>query len=124
MSSDFEELLKTFDGKTKDLDVWVLATPENAGKVWRSLAEFRAPLAGLCPDDFAREGFFYQIGRPPVRADIPMSIDGVKFEEAWPRRTQSNVGAQPAWFIGREDLLKNKRTTGRHIDLHDAGLLQ
>jgi hypothetical protein len=53
-----------------------------------------------------------------------MSIDSVNFEEAWPKRTQSQIGAQLAWFISREDLLKNKRTTGRHIDLHDAGLLE
>ena len=77
------------------------------------------------PDDFAHEGFFYQIGQPPVRVGILlMSIDGVKFEEAWPKRRQSNLGAQPAWFISREDLLKNKRTTARYIDLHDAGLLE
>jgi hypothetical protein len=144
MSSDFEELLRIFNGNevkylivggyavilytepryTKDLDVWVLANPENAAKVWKALVEFGAPLTGLRPDDFAHEGFFYQIGQPPVRVDILMSIDGVKFEEAWPKRRESHLGAQPAWFISREDLLKNKRTTGRHIDLHDAGLLE
>lgn len=140
MSSDFEELLRIFNGYeakylivggyavmlytepryTNDLDVWVQANPENAAKVWRALVEFGAPLAGLDPDDFAHEGFFYQIGQPPVRVDILMSIDGVTFEEAWPKRTQSHLGAQPAWFISREDLLQNKRTTRRHIDLHDA----
>jgi hypothetical protein len=140
MNSDFEELLRIFNANevkylivggcavmlytepryTKDLDVWVLANPENAGKVWRGLVEFGAPLAGLGPDDFAHGGFFYQIGQPPVRVDILMSIDGVKFEEAWPNRRQSHLGAQAAWFIGREDLLKNKRTTCRHIDLHYA----
>jgi hypothetical protein len=123
MSSDFEELLRIFNGNevkylivggyavmlytepryTKDLDVWVQANPENAAKVWRALVEFGAPLAGIGPDDFAREGFFYHIGQPPVRVDILMSIDGV---------------------ISQEDLLKNKPTTGRHIDLHDAGLLE
>ena len=59
--------------------MWVLANPENAAKVWRGLVEFGAPLAGRGPDDFTQEGFFYQIGRPPVRVDILMSIDGVKF---------------------------------------------
>jgi hypothetical protein len=53
-----------------------------------------------------------------------MSNEGVKFEEAWPKGRQSNLGAQPACFISREDLLKNKRMTARHIDLHDAGLLE
>ena len=85
MNSDFEELLRIFNGNevkylivggyavmlytepryTKDLDVWVLADPENAAKVWQSLVEFGAPLSGLCADDFASEGFFYQIGHPP-----------------------------------------------------------
>jgi hypothetical protein len=41
-------------------------------------------------------------------------------EEAWSNRKQSHLGAQTGWFIGREDLLNNKRTTGRHIDLHYA----
>lgn len=97
---------------------------DNAAKVWRSLVEFGAPLAGLGPNEFAHEGFFYRIGQPPVRVDILMSIEGVPFEEAWPDRRQSNLGAQPARFIGREDLLredllKDKRTTGRHIDLRN-----
>jgi hypothetical protein len=144
MTSDFEELLKIFNASdvkylivgghavmlytepryTKDLDVWIASDSENAAKVWRALVEFGAPLTGLGPHDFAQEGFFYQIGQPPVRVDILMSIDGVKFEEAWPRRTPSKIGAQPAWFIGREDLLTNKRTTHRHIDLHDVELLE
>jgi hypothetical protein len=90
MSSDFEELLRIFNGNevrylivggyavilytepryTKDLDVWVLANHENAARVWRALIEFGAPLVGLCPDDFAHEGFLYQIGQPPVRVDM------------------------------------------------------
>jgi len=126
MNSDFEELLRIFNAnEVKYLvvggyAVMPLANPENAAKVWRALVDFGAPLAGLGPDDFAHEGFFYPIGQPPVRVDILMSIDGVTFEEAWPNRKQSHLGAQTAWFIGREDLLKNKRTTSRHIDLDDA----
>ena len=77
MSSDFEELLRIFDGNevkylivgghavmlytepryTKDLDVWVEANPENAAKVWKALLEFGAPLSDLRPADFAHEGF-------------------------------------------------------------------
>lgn len=143
MSSDFEELLRLFndnDAKylvvgghavmlytepryTKDLDVWIEASQENA-KVYRSLAAFGAPLTGLSPEDFSREGFFYQIGMPPARIDILMSLDGVRFEDAWPNRNQSEMGAQRVWFIGREDLVRNKRACGRHIDLHDLDLLE
>jgi hypothetical protein len=49
------------------------------------LAAFGAPLAGLSPDDFAHEEFFYQIGVPPVRVDILMSVTGLTFSDAWPR---------------------------------------
>jgi hypothetical protein len=137
MSSDFEELLRVFNDSgvkylivgghavmlysepryTKDLDVWVEASAENAELVFRALADFGAPLSGLTPSDFAREGFFYQMGVLPVRVDILMSVDGIRFEEAWPNRTQSPLGGQAAWFIGKADLIRNKRASGRHIDL-------
>ena len=56
--------------------------------------------------------------------DILMSIAAVRFEDAWPNRTQSRLGNEAAGFIGRDDLVKNKRASGRHIDLHDAELLE
>ena len=144
MSSDFEEPLKAFNASnvkylivgghavmlysepryTKDLDIWIEASEENGRKVFRALLDFGAPLSALSASDFAREGFFYQIGLPPVRVDILMSVDGLKFEEAWPNRTEADFGSQRVWFIGRSDLIRNKRASGRHIDLHDAELLE
>lgn len=144
MHSDFEELLSIFNAHeikylivgghavmlytepryTKDLDLWVEPGRENGEKVFLALASFGAPLTGLSPDDFAHEGFFYQVGVPPVRVDILMSVTGLKFAEAWPNRQESMLGNQKAWFIGRADLLRNKRASGRHIDLHDAELLE
>jgi hypothetical protein len=64
------------------------------------------------------------MGSPPVRVDILMSIDGVSFAEAWPNGLASHLGNASVWFISRDDLLKNKRASGRHIDLHDAELLE
>jgi hypothetical protein len=143
MNSNFEDLLRLFNANgveylivggyavmlytepryTNDLDVWIGATSENAAKVYNALGAFGAPLSGLTVDDFAHEGFFYQLGQPPLRVDILMSIGGVTFGEAWPNRVGSQVGAEQAWFIGRAELIRNKRTTGRHIDLHDVDLL-
>lgn len=47
---------------TGDLDVWIDATPENAGRVMRALADFGAPLAAISAFDFARAGIIYQLG--------------------------------------------------------------
>jgi hypothetical protein len=117
-------MLYTEPRYTKDLDIWAEASEENAIKVFRALAAFGAPQKGLTPADFSSEGFFYQMGIPPARIDILMSIDGVGFHEAWPSRQESLIGNQRAWFIGRKELIWNKRASGRHIDLHDAELLE
>jgi len=37
---------------TKDLDIWIDATPANASRVFQALAEFGAPLAGIRAQDF------------------------------------------------------------------------
>jgi hypothetical protein len=117
-------MLYTEPRYTKDLDLWIETSPENAQKVFGALAVVGAPLTSLSPDDFAHEDFFYQIGVPPVRVDILMSVTGLTFSDAWPNRTESAIGGQKVWFIGRADLIRNKRASGRHIDLHDAGLLE
>jgi hypothetical protein len=51
-------MLYTEPRYTKDLDLWVDASQQNALKVFRALADFGAPLTGLSPDDFAHEEFF------------------------------------------------------------------
>lgn len=53
-----------------------------------------------------------------------MPVDGLEFEEAWPNRTEAALGTERASFVGRADLIRNKKATGRPIDLHDAGLLE
>jgi hypothetical protein len=44
-------MLYTEPRYTKDLDVWVEPTAENANRVFRALAEFGAPLAGIQPHE-------------------------------------------------------------------------
>lgn len=53
-----------------------------------------------------------------------MSVDGLRFEEAWPNRVGAPLGPERAWFVSRQDLIRNKRAMGRHIDLHDVDLLE
>jgi hypothetical protein len=84
MNSDFRDLLKLFNAHrvrylvvggyavmkytepryTKDLDIWVEATPKNAKAVLKALRSFGAPLANLTEADFAAEGFSIRWGVP------------------------------------------------------------
>jgi hypothetical protein len=105
---------------TGDLDLLVECTPENARRVFEALQGFGAPLEGVTAADFASAGFFYSFGRPPIEVDIITEISGVSFDEAWQSRDAGALGGVPVSFIGREEFLRNKRSTGRLRDLADA----
>ena len=90
VNSDFSDLLRIFNDHnvrymvfggyavvqyaeprfTKDLDMLISTDTANAEAVYNALLEFGAPLSGLTSKDFAEEGFFFQMGVPPVRVDI------------------------------------------------------
>jgi hypothetical protein len=104
---------------TGDLDLWIEATPDNAGRVMRALSQFGAPLAELSESDLATPGVVYQIGVPPGRIDILTDLTGLTFAEAWLDRVRHPFGDIEADFIGRASLVRNKRATGRPRDLGD-----
>jgi hypothetical protein len=109
---------------TGDLDIWVRATPENAARVWQALTRFGAPLHELNVEDLSSPGVVFQMGLPPLRIDILTELSGIKFEEAWPNRIVNEFQGQRYSVIGRKDLIRNKRATGRPQDLVDADALE
>lgn len=109
---------------TRDLDVWVEPTDANARIVMAALGAFGAPLGELHASDLTGADVVFQIGVPPNRIDIVTGIDGLTFAEAWPNRLQSTFGDQAIGVIGRQDLVRNKRASGRPQDLLDAETLE
>jgi hypothetical protein len=109
---------------TKDLDLWIKADPKNAESVFQALRAFGAPLEDVTAEDFAHEGYFYQMGIAPVRVDIIMSGTVLDFEEAWRRKVASDFDGIEAQFISRDDLIALKRALGRPQDLLDVELLE
>jgi hypothetical protein len=106
---------------TKDLDVFIDTSPKNAALVFKALARFGAPLAGMTPADFQGGGSWFQIGVALSRIDVIQSIDGVDFETAWNSRMAGFVdGTIPVHYISIDDLILNKRTVGRLRDLADV----
>lgn len=111
---------------TKDLDLLIRTSEQNSIAVYRALAEFGAPLAGLSPADFTEPDAVFQLGVPPSRVDVMQSVTGVDTEGAWERRVEGRLGdgTVTVYFISKEDLLRNKLATGRYRDLADAEQLQ
>jgi hypothetical protein len=109
---------------TGDLDLWVRPTRDNAERVLRALRRFGAPLFDLTVDDLACPGTVFQLGLPPRRIDILTSIDGVKFAGAWAARVTVRLDDVEVAVLGRRDLIRNKRATGRPKDRVDLRILE
>ena len=109
---------------TKDLDVWVNPTRENAPRVLTALKVFGATLGELTETDLMTPGIVFQMGLPPNRIDLLTSIDGVEFSEAWPARITTEYGREQLPVIGRAQLIANKRASGRPQDLVDADAIE
>ena len=109
---------------TKDMDVWVAPTRENAKKIWKALAQFGAPLANICIDDFTHEDLVYQIGVAPNRIDILMGISGIEFNEANKNRVKSTYAGETIHLLSKNDLIKAKRASNRMQDQLDLEKLK
>jgi hypothetical protein len=105
---------------TGDLDAWVWVDSENASRVLRSLEAFGFADLGLSVEDFKQADRVVQLGYPPYRIDILTSIEGVEFNDAWTRRVVIDLDGVEVPFIGRDDLIANKRTAGRPQDIADV----
>ncbi|MGQ0815266.1 MAG: nucleotidyltransferase [Gemmatimonadota bacterium] len=109
---------------TRDLDIWVNATPENARRVWRARADYGAPLHDLTEQELATPGIIFQIGVAPFRIDIMTDIAGVAFADAWPDRITVELGGRRVPVIGRAQFIATKRAAGRPRDLADIADLE
>lgn len=141
---DFEDLLRLFNKNkvkycivgayavafhevprfTKDMDVFVEATPTNAKKIILALKEFGFSHPSLTEKDFSKSGKTIQIGYEPVRIDLLTAIDGCLFEGVWKNRRPGKYGEEKVYFIGRGDLVKNKKASNRKQDQADLDLLK
>jgi len=105
---------------TGDLDAWVWADSANAIKILAALEEFGFGDVGITVADLSRDDSVIQLGYPPYRIDIITTISGVDFESAWTRRLMMDLNGRQVGFIGREDLITNKKAVGRPQDIADV----
>ena len=109
---------------TKDLDIWLLISDDNADRLLKALDQFGMGGIGLVREDFLKTDEFIQIGYPPNRIDLVLSCDGVDFFTCYESRVIIEVEGLPISFIDLENLKKNKKATGRLQDLADLENLE
>ena len=143
MHPDFKELLSEFNAHrveylvvgahalaahghvraTKDMDVWVRPSTDNARRVIAALKAFGAPLHGVTVEELSKPDLVVQLGVAPVRIDVITSITGVEFDEAYPARLETHFAGEPVGVLSRQHLIQNKSATARPQDLADVKLL-
>ena len=109
---------------TKDIDVWIELSPENAAKMVQALEQFGFESLQLQADDFLTPDQVIQLGYPPNRIDIITTPPGVEFESCYASRMEVEIAGVLVKFIDLENLKKSKRAAGRLQDLADIENLQ
>ena len=109
---------------TDDLDLFVRPDLENGKRIVQALERFGFGSLEIVPADFLADDRVIQLGRAPNRVDLLTKLYGVDFAGAWSRRVSARIDDSQVWLISREDLIRNKRETGRTQDLADAEFLE
>jgi len=104
---------------TKDLDIWIEMTSENASNIIKALEQFGFSSLKLSQEDFLIPDQVIQLGYPPSRIDILTTLPGIDFNECYPDRITELMDGVPVEFIDIENLKKNKKASGRYQDLAD-----
>lgn len=109
---------------TMDIDLWIKPSPENADAVLRALKRFGAPLHNLTKDDLLSDDTIFQIGLAPKRIDIITGVSGLRFDEAFNHSIETEIEGIPIRILSLDDLIVNKRASGRTKDLADVEALE
>ncbi len=103
---------------TKDIDFLIAVDDENIDKLQKAMLEFGAPTVDK--KVFQEKGNIFRMGRSPVQIDIINEASGIYFEDCYTRRNVITVEDIKISMIAKEDLIKNKKASGRHRDLADV----
>ncbi|MBL7084954.1 MAG: hypothetical protein ISS43_02460 [Candidatus Omnitrophica bacterium] len=144
VEKDYEELLKLFNKNkvrycivgayalafygrpryTKDIDLLVEPDIKNGNKIVKALNEFSFKSLRLSAEDFSKEDKIIQLGYEPLRVDIITSLQGCTFKQIWENKIVGKYGSQKVYFIGINELIKNKRVSERRQDKADLEILR
>ena len=144
MNSDFKELLTILNAcqvsylvvggyayiyyaeprYTKDIDLWILPSLENAIRLRQALLQFGGWVEGMTLEHFTTERTMFQIGLPPCRVDFLTSIPGLEFDSAYAARKVADIDGLAVPLIALPDLITAKRASGREQDLRDVASLE
>lgn len=112
---------------TNDLDIYTHPDINNVKRLGYALMDFGFDVSQVDFSLFLSGNEILRIGSPPVRIDILPKITGITWDEVWKNKKTGSIGIVPpvrVYFIGKKQLIKNKRATKRPKDLRDVQQLE
>jgi predicted nucleotidyltransferase len=109
---------------TKDIDIWILMSPDNAANMIKALEQFGFGSLNMQAADFLVPEQIIQLGYPPNRIDLITTPPGVDFETCYASRVEVEIDEVKVNFIDLENLRKSKKAAGRLQDLADLDNLK
>ncbi len=109
---------------TKDIDIWIEMSHDNAANMVKALEQFGFGSLGLQAADFLAPDQIIQLGYPPNRIDLITTPPGIDFETCYVSRVQIVMDDVTVNFNDLENLKKSKKAAGRQQDLADLENLQ
>jgi hypothetical protein len=97
---------------TGDLDVFIKPDRDNAERIVACLKDFGFESLGLQTADFIVPEQVIQLGVAPVRIDFLCTLTGITWQEAFEGKEQGVLGGIPVFYVGKETIRKNKKSTG------------
>ena len=105
---------------TKDFDIYIEPTSDNAERVLTAIRSFLGSDLGLTTTDLITPGNIIQLGVAPSRIDVLSRLSGIHdFQAAWEARVAAKFGEVDAHFLCLDDLIREKEAAGRDQDLAD-----
>ena len=109
---------------TKDLDILLEGSEPNRERAARALARYGAPPNVVDATRALAENEVVYLGRAPLRIDLLRSIDGISTAEVLKNAVPASWEGTPIRVIALDDLIANKRASGRPQDLADVVALE
>jgi len=107
---------------TKDIDFLLANDQKNINKIKNALIEFGAPPIDL--ECFKEKGYVVRMGSSPTQIDMINKADGIDINDCFKRKVVMNIEGLKVNVISVNDLIKNKRASGRDQDIADANKIK
>ncbi len=108
---------------TKDIDIFLNPTLQNAEALLNALKEFGMGTVALTnPQDICSTEV--TIFKDFVRLDVLTQVKGLEFDEAWQKKIFLSLEEVNIPALNLDDLIQSKRASGRSEDLEDVRILE